>query len=222
VQTQRHLLQTNRAGTRSLNRRDGLRRIGLAAMCGLLSTGHFGAQGTTAPQAPGRERSPEEWMNEWMTAKVPVGTLHVSRFREPIYFLIKPITWRPNPGQEKYAAVTVPVGFVTEFASIPRPFWSLLRPDGDYTYPAIVHDYLYWTQTRSKEVADSIFRFGMQDFGVNPATVAAIYEAVHLGGGSAWSSNAQLKRRGEQRILKRSPDNPRTSWQEWKKRPDVF
>jgi hypothetical protein len=62
----------------------------------------------------------------------------------------------------------------------------------------------------------------MQDFGVNPATVAAIYEAVHLGGGSAWSSNAQLKRRGEQRILKRFPDDPRTSWQEWKKRPDVF
>jgi hypothetical protein len=170
-----------------------------------------------------QDRTMEAWMNEWMTDnRNPVGALHLSRFVEPIYFLTRPITWKPNPGQEKFAEVSVPVGFVTDFASIPRLFWSALRPDGEYTYPAIVHDYLYWTQIRRKEDADMIFKFGMQDFGINPVTIAAIYEGVNLGGQAAWDDNARLKRAGERRVLKRFPENPTTRWEEWKKRPDVF
>jgi hypothetical protein len=77
----------------------------------------------------------ENWMNEWMNiSKAPGGVLKISRFREPIYFLIAPISWKPNPGQEKYEAVNVPTGFVTDFASIPRVFYSVLRPDGEYAY----------------------------------------------------------------------------------------
>src|SRR5262245_60709692 len=88
------------------------------------------------------------WMDTWMSEqKRTVGTLHLSRFVEPIYFLLKPTLWLPDPGQERLQPVNVPAGFVTDFASIPRAFWSLLRPDGRYTHPAIVHDYLYWTQT---------------------------------------------------------------------------
>ncbi len=38
----------------------------------------------------------------------------------------------------------VPAGFVTDFASIPRIFWSLLSPtDLRYSKPAVVHDYGY-------------------------------------------------------------------------------
>ena len=83
----------------------------------------------------------ESWMNEWMSvSKAPGGMLRLSRFREPIYFLTAPISWTPNPGQDAYGAVTVPTGFVTDFASIPRIFWSALRPDGEYAYAAVVHD----------------------------------------------------------------------------------
>src|SRR5215217_6020711 len=97
----------------------------------------------------------DAWMISWMNqSRQPSGVLHLSRFADPMYFLLKPITWKPNPGQEAYQAVTVPEGFVTDFASIPRVFWSALRPDGLYTYPAIVHDYLYWEQTVTREVAD--------------------------------------------------------------------
>jgi hypothetical protein len=42
--------------------------------------------------------------------------------------------------------VTVPAGFVTDFASIPRPFWSILPTWGKYGPPAVVHDFLYWDQ----------------------------------------------------------------------------
>jgi hypothetical protein len=144
------------------------------------------------------------------------------RFADPIYFLLTPITWTPNPGQEAFQPVTVPVGFVTDFASIPRAFWSILRPDGTYTYPAIVHDYLYWTQIRPREVADKIFKFGMEDFSVDAVSRSTIYGAVDALGWIAWNENARLKSKGERRILKRFPDDPTITWDDWQKRPDVF
>ncbi len=94
----------------------------------------------------------EMWMNEWMSlSKAPGGMLRISRFREPIYFLTDSISWTPNIGQEAFGAVSVPSGFVTDFASIPRIFYSILRPDGEYAYSAVFHYYLYWTKTRSRK-----------------------------------------------------------------------
>lgn len=165
----------------------------------------------------------ERWMNDWMgAAKLPVGALHLGRFKDPIYFLTKPISWKPNANQEQVSEVSVPKGFVTDFASIPRAFWSLLRPDGDYTYPAIIHDFLYWNQGTTRAIADTIFRLAMEDFGINAVTIAAIYNAVRLGGESAWTDNAFKKGRGERRILKRFPEDPRITWDQWNKETDVF
>ncbi len=175
------------------------------------------------PTQPVENMSIETWMNQWMSvSKAPGGMLRISRFREPIYFLTAPISWTPNPGQERYAAVTVPKGFVTDFASIPRAFWSALRPDGEYAYAAVIHDYLYWTQTRSRDEADGIFKMAMEDFDVGAVTIETIYGAVRLGGKGAWNGNAEKKAQGEQRILKRFPQDPRTKWEDWKHRPGVF
>lgn len=175
------------------------------------------------PTHPVEDVSIETWMTEWMSvSKTPGGMLRISRFREPIYFLTAPIAWIPNQGQERYKAVTVPPGFVTDFASIPRIFWSVLRPDGEYAYAAVVHDYLYWTQARSREDADHIFKMAMEDFEIGAATVGAIYNAVRLGGEVAWNGNAKKKAQGEKRILAKFPQDPRTTWVDWKQRPGVF
>jgi len=162
--------------------------------------------------------SMDAWMQAWMAPRhrQATGALHLSRFSDPTYFLLKPITWKPNPGQESYSSVTVPVGFVTDFASIPRVFWSVLRPDGLYTYPAIVHDYLYWEQVVSREAADLIFKFGMEDFRLRSATIASVFNAVRAFGGSAWENNAKLKAAGERRVLNRFPDDPTITWKQWK------
>jgi Protein of unknown function (DUF1353) len=165
----------------------------------------------------------EEWMDDWMGGtKLPVGTLHLSRFKDPVYFLTKPISWQPNADQSSYDVVTVPKGFVTDFASIPRVFWSVLRPDGDYTYPAIIHDFLYWQQHTQRETADRIFLFSMQDFDIDQTTATIIYNAVRLGGGVAWRHNSSDKTLGGRRVLKKFPQDPRISWHEWKEKPDVF
>lgn len=179
------------------------------------------------PPAPSeRQLSIEEWMDDWMEKKAGgkalSGRLFLSRFVEPIYFLTEPISWKPAVGQVGYPPVKVPKGFVTDFASIPQIFWTLLRPDGVYAHAAIVHDFLYWSQSTSRQTADSIFKIAMQDLKVTPIKVATLYDTVRLVGGASWRENAAMKARGEKRILKKFPDDPTTRWKDWKTRTDVF
>jgi hypothetical protein len=155
--------------------------------------------------------------------KTAIGTLLLSRFVERVYFLMKPIAWKPGPAQDpNLPSVQIPIGFVTDFASIPRIFWSILPPDGEYTYAAIIHDYLYWNQATDKPAADLVLKAAMEEFGVSKADVFAIYNGVKLGGQSSWDENAALKSKGEKRILKVFPDDPKIRWEDWKRRPDVF
>ena len=45
---------------------------------------------------------------------------------------MKPIEWKPSSNQDqKLPTVKVPEGFVTDFASVPRVFWTALPPDGE-------------------------------------------------------------------------------------------
>jgi hypothetical protein len=45
--------------------------------------------------------------------------LHLGRFKEPIYYLTDPISWKPNPGQENgFKRVEAPKGFVSDLADI--------------------------------------------------------------------------------------------------------
>jgi hypothetical protein len=163
-------------------------------------------------------------MDRWMKGEKALGgAMRVSRFRDPMYFLIAPISWTPNLSETgKYQAVEVPTGFVTDFASIPPIFYSVLRPDGEYAYAAVIHDYLYWTQTGPREDADEILKLAMQDLKVGSTKLTAIYEAVRHFGGKAWNDNARLKSQGEKRILVKFPDDPTTNWEDWKKQPGVF
>jgi len=170
-----------------------------------------------------RSKAVDAWMDQLMAHKKKLGdTLFLGRFADPMYFLLKPIKWSPNQGQGDYQPVTVPTGFVTDLASVPRVFWSILQPDGLYAYAAVVHDYLYWTQSGSKDEADSVFRYTMEELGVGSATIKTLYQAVHLAGQSSWDENARLKASGEKRVLTAFPDDPRTQWDSWKKDPAHF
>lgn len=181
------------------------------------------AQTTSHAEQYADKPAMNSWMEKWMSAAHAVADeLHLGRFADPMYFLRRQIGWKPNPGQEAYTPVQVPVGFVTDFTSIPRVFWTALRPDGLYTYAAIIHDYLYWEQNVTREEADMIFRFAMEDFKVGPVAINAIYSGVRLGGSFAWDSNAKLKAAGEKRRLKAFPKDPTVRWNDWKTEPDVF
>jgi hypothetical protein len=173
--------------------------------------------------APPVER--EAWMRAWMgqDTRGLWGALKLMRFRDPMYALLEPISWYPSTDEErKYQAVTAPRGFVTDLASIPRVFFSLLRPDGEYAYAAIIHDYLYWQQEFARAEADGIFRFAMQDSGVSPLIISTLSAAVSNFGEHAWTANAATKAKGEKRILAEFPDDPTITWDVWKAKRNVF
>jgi hypothetical protein len=81
--------------------------------------------------------------------------------------------------------ITVPKGFITDGASIPRIFWSLLGPFGPYFQAAIVHDYLYSDRNQSitRDTADHIFKEAMFNSGLDWPRREAIYHAVRIFGG---------------------------------------
>ncbi len=162
----------------------------------------------------------EKWLEPLFAAPAASqGALHLGRFKDRMYYLDKEISWKPGPGQAG-PEVVVPVGFVTDLTSVPRIFWSLLPTDGIYTFPAIIHDYMYWTQKHSKTTADSVFRFSMDDMKVSSAVAATIHLAVSKAGQGAWDENARLKQRGERRLLVKFPTDPTTTWAEWKAKSD--
>jgi hypothetical protein len=139
------------------------------------------------------------------------------------YYTTEILEWRPEgEAQKLYEKVQVPRGFVTDLASIPAVFWTVLPPAGPYSYPAIVHDYLYWFQPCARDAADDILRFAMRDLNVSTVKVATIYEAVRLGGHLAWASNNAARAVGEKRVLKKFPDDMKITWEYWKARNDVF
>ena len=156
-------------------------------------------------------------VNKQLTAAVGLG-----RFADSVYYLSQPLEWRPNDSSSKIQPVQVPAGFVVDFSSIPRAFWTLVRPDGNIALAGVIHDYLYWTQTVPRAEADEIFKMVLQDFLHDGPVVATLYQAVRVGGQAAWDENARLKARGVKRVLRQFPTNPQETWAEWKTRPGVL
>jgi hypothetical protein len=85
--------------------------------------------------------------------------------------------------------INVPLGFQTDFASIPRPFWSILPKWGKYGNAAVIHDWLYWSQDRARRAADGVLLEGMVVLGVSVVVRSMIYWAVRSFGWLAWLRN---------------------------------
>lgn len=75
---------------------------------------------------------------------------------------------------------TVPAGFRTDFASVPRAVVWLIPRYGDYTRAAILHDYLLSSQSVSPADADGIFRRCLREFGVSTPRRWMMWTAVRI------------------------------------------
>lgn len=53
--------------------------------------------------------------------------------------------------------VTADAGFESDLASTPRPLWWLYSPDGSYTLPSILHDWLYRRTRLPRLLCDVLF-----------------------------------------------------------------
>lgn len=85
--------------------------------------------------------------------------------------------------------ITVPEGFVTDLASVPRVLWPLMASSGQHQRAAIVHDWLYQCVTGvSRFLADAIFRDLMASLNVPVWRRVAAYYAVRAFGWRHWQS----------------------------------
>jgi hypothetical protein len=97
--------------------------------------------------------------------------------------------------------IDVPIGFETDFASIPRLFWTVLPKWGTYGNAAVIHDWLYWDQRRSRQAADAVLLEAMGVLGVGHIVQFAIYRAVRLLGWLAWMRNGADRAAGHDRVI---------------------
>jgi len=112
------------------------------------------------------------------------------------------LVYRTSIGGE--GTITIPAGFITDLASIPRALSGALPPDGPWTKAAVVHDCLYFTRggfnlwhgrrvidraapyTRAE--CDDILREAMADRGVGLIQRNIIWSGVRAGGAHAFGS----------------------------------
>lgn len=82
--------------------------------------------------------------------------------------------------------VSVPTGFKTDFASVPRLLWCIFPPDGQYTQSAVLHDFLYSKRERKRLECDRIFLESMEVLEVSWWRRRTIFRAVRLFGWLPW------------------------------------
>lgn len=90
--------------------------------------------------------------------------------------------------------ITVPQGYITDGASVPRILWPLVRPDGLVRAGSVLHDYLYGLRGFSakqgfhftRRECDIIFRDIMKECGVSWLKRGTMYNAVRLFGWLPW------------------------------------
>lgn len=92
---------------------------------------------------------------------------------------------------DKKTIIKVPTGFVTDFASVPRIFWSIYPPFGRYSKAAVLHDYLYDITCEylySRKDSDEIFLEAMKAVGVKKFTRSLLYYMVR------WFAKSHFRR----------------------------
>lgn len=85
--------------------------------------------------------------------------------------------------------VTVPAGFVTDLASVPRLPVAFFLAGGLAHAAAVVHDWLYTTHQTDRATADSVFREACQACGVSRWRAYLMWLGVRAGGAGSWGAD---------------------------------
>lgn len=89
---------------------------------------------------------------------------------------------------------TVPVGFVTDFASVPRVPLAFLLAGGRAHAPAVVHDWLYTVHAGlTRAQADAVFREACAARGEPGWRAWAMWAGVRVGGAGPWVAPGQVQ-----------------------------
>lgn len=87
-----------------------------------------------------------------------------------------------------FGVIEVPAGTETDGASVPRVFWTVFEPFGEYFGAAVIHDFLYSPANHEFDrwESDIIFKEAMYNCGVPWHKREPIYHAVRMFGGRSF------------------------------------
>lgn len=107
---------------------------------------------------------------------------------------------------ELLGPLVVRAGFITDFASIPKPaLWYVDGDDPCIAFGSVIHDYLYSCSgitpsgNFTRQQADALLREAMLICGASTLQAATVYAAVRFGGASHWK---------ETKVVKPAPASP--------------
>ena len=107
------------------------------------------------------------------------------------WIMVEPWTVRIC-AEETFDVITIPKGFIFDFASIPKFAWPLVGSPatGLHRYGAILHDYMYYMHFfEDRKYADDVFYAFNKQEGLSFAKNEAIYQAVRKFGWIGWKSH---------------------------------
>lgn len=144
-----------------------------------------------------------------------VSNLSLKPFFDGIHYRLEQEYWYEVNGY----IIKVPKGFITDFASVPRAFWTIFPPFGRYTPSAVVHDFLYsqYNETGiNRTLADRIFLCIMKELGVGIIKRNVMYRAVRMFGEMSWKSKLSNEGYRDTAIIDKT-DEANIYYQAWYK-----
>ena len=115
--------------------------------------------------------------------------------------------------------IRVPKSFITDGASVPHSLQWLYNPYGKYINAAVVHDFLYSCYNNTginRTLADKIFRYIMQETGVDNRTVRRFYAAVRAFGETSWKDKLENEGYKDKAVVDMT-DEAISYYDHWKK-----
>lgn len=84
----------------------------------------------------------------------------------------------------------IPKGYDCDGASVPKVFHRLIGYplDNEFIEASFIHDWIYWTHCRSREIADWLFHRTLRDNGVPKVKAYVMYKAVRVFGDKYWDN----------------------------------
>jgi hypothetical protein len=97
--------------------------------------------------------------------------------------LIAPLVYQSDVAKMTF---TVPVGFVTDLASVPRVPIAYLLAGGTSNEASVVHDFIYSTHPIDRATADAVLKEASLVTGVPVWRAAIMHWGVRVFGASHW------------------------------------
>ncbi|MFT7526453.1 MAG: hypothetical protein ACI9LY_001600 [Arenicella sp.] len=161
-----------------------------------------------AVRLPGEDNTPE------IAAYAPLEP-GIMAFSDRLYFMLdSDLEWQIGETSKR---IVVPLGFVSDGASVPKVFWPLgLVPYGVHGRATVVHDYMYWFQQCSRKQTDNIMLIALKESGVSFIKRFILTVGVKWFGGFAWRENARDRQNHFSRLIARETAAKSAGWfAEW-------